>query len=347
MHCSSAGSCLLLKSSRCTVHQQMYFCQISAVAIFVSKVLFIAAGISLATGTVHRIWISIPCGCLLCQRHRFIPIPCDWSHVLLAEPLGSLAFKMVQVRQLENEQKVKLKVSCWVPVGSTYNTCGYIVVIDSILDTETIPTGIFDSIQHGQSAEGFVDFFIHKILDSSNYSNPSSFSSSLTSSSYSSSDSRMHFTDDIPQIHMPTVAYPSTDFIEATAQLRASIDQIHLEQVQTKERVEEFKSKLSQKIIKLELAFAQATSWQDLVYRAQINDIQEGLNTLRAQLSEIIAYINRGRDDKRGEESSRGPQPEDRRRPSGGGSGGSRSEPSKRGSGSHRGRGSRSSGFSR
>ncbi|KZV35583.1 hypothetical protein F511_32749 [Dorcoceras hygrometricum] len=30
--------------------------------------------------------------------------------VLLAEPLGSLAFKMVQVRQLENEQKVKLEI---------------------------------------------------------------------------------------------------------------------------------------------------------------------------------------------------------------------------------------------
>ncbi|KZV22266.1 hypothetical protein F511_22176 [Dorcoceras hygrometricum] len=166
----------------------------------------------------------------------------------------------------------------------------------------------------------------------------------------------------------------------------------------TRERIEELKSELSQKITKLELAFAQSTSRQDMVFRAKINDVRkevhelelafaqstsrqdmvfrakindvrkevhvqkaflsqeftsfcletwEGLNTLRAQLSEIITYINRGCDDKKGEESSRGPQPEDRSRPGVCGSGGSRSEPpSKRGSGSYRGRGSKSSGFS-
>ncbi|KZV20694.1 hypothetical protein F511_09671 [Dorcoceras hygrometricum] len=49
---------------------------------------------------------------------------------------------------------------------------------------------------------------------------------------------------------------------------------------------------------------------------------QENSHTLSANLSEIIAYINRGRDDKKGEiSSSRGPQPpDDRSRPSGGGS---------------------------
>ncbi|KZV46065.1 hypothetical protein F511_17597 [Dorcoceras hygrometricum] len=36
------------------------------------------------------------------------------TQILLAEPLGSLAFKMVQVRQLENEQQVKLETSRWV-----------------------------------------------------------------------------------------------------------------------------------------------------------------------------------------------------------------------------------------
>ncbi|KZV23070.1 hypothetical protein F511_26142 [Dorcoceras hygrometricum] len=67
---------------------------------------------------------------------------------------------------------------------------------------------------------------------------------------------------------------------------------------------------------------------------------QEGLSTLCAQLSEIIAYINRGRDDKKEEDSSiKGPKPEDRSRPSGGG--GSNNEPSwKRGSGSYKGIGS-------
>ncbi|KZV55394.1 hypothetical protein F511_03875 [Dorcoceras hygrometricum] len=66
---------------------------------------------------------------------------------------------------------------------------------------------------------------------------------------------------------------------------------------------------------------------------------QENFHTLSAQLSEIIANINRGRDDKKGEDSSiRGPQPpDDRSRPGLRDSGrgrGSSSEPSrKRGSG--------------
>ncbi|KZV22374.1 hypothetical protein F511_18012 [Dorcoceras hygrometricum] len=75
-------------------------------------------------------------------------------------------------------------------------------------------------------------------------------------------------------------------------------------------------------------------------------ETQEGLTTLLAQLSEIIDYINRGRDDKKGEDSSRGPKPESRSRPGPGG-GGSSSEPSKKGGGSHKGRVSRSFGFSR
>ncbi|KZV47732.1 hypothetical protein F511_11935 [Dorcoceras hygrometricum] len=123
---------------------------------------------------------------------------------------------------------------------------------------------------------------------------------------------------------------------------------------------------LSQKIT-LDMGFAQSISHQEMVFRAEINNVhkevqiqkaaltqeltafhletQEGLNTLHDELSEIIAYLNRGRDDKKGEESSRGPQPEDQSRPSGGG--GSSSEPSRKRGGSYRGRGSRISEFSR
>ncbi|KZV39389.1 hypothetical protein F511_23549 [Dorcoceras hygrometricum] len=98
----------------------------------------------------------------------------------------------------------------------------------------------------------------------------------------------------------------------------------------------ELKAALSQKITRLEVEFAQYSSHQEMVFRAEINDVrkEEGLNTLRAQLSEIIAYINRGRDDKKGEESSRGPHLEDRSRPSGGG--GSSSESSRNRGGYYR-----------
>ncbi|KZV31954.1 hypothetical protein F511_39106 [Dorcoceras hygrometricum] len=71
--------------------------------------------------------------------------------------------------------------------------------------------------------------------------------SSTSTSSTSSSDSHINFVDDLPQIDMPTVTFPTTNFTESTAQLRASIDNIQFE--------------------------------------------QDGITTIRAQLSEIIAYI--------------------------------------------------------
>ncbi|KZV39902.1 splicing factor 3B subunit 1-like [Dorcoceras hygrometricum] len=71
---------------------------------------------------------------------------------------------------------------------------------------------------------------------------------------------------------------------------------------------------------------------------------QENFNTLTSQLSELVDYINRGGDAKKGEgSSSRGPQPppDDRSRPGSGDSSrgrGSRSEPARKrgGGGSHR-----------
>ncbi|KZV26526.1 protein tipD [Dorcoceras hygrometricum] len=218
---------------------------------------------------------------------------------------------------------------------------------------------------------------IQIISSSSSYdsSTSSSSESSTSFSSRSSIDSPMQFTEDIPQTSLPTDVAPPTDYTESISQLQAFIDKIQFEQVQTRDDVDELKAALSSKITGLEMPFAHSSTHQERIFRAQIYDVrqeiqnqkaslsqdlnafrletQEGLNTLIAQLSEIIAYINRGHDDKNGEESIRGPPPEARSRPSGGGSsrpggGGSSSEPPrKRGSGSYRGRGSRSSGFGR
>ncbi|KZV47839.1 hypothetical protein F511_40102 [Dorcoceras hygrometricum] len=229
-----------------------------------------------------------------------------------------------------------------------------------------------------------------------------------TLASSSSSDSPMHFTaDDIPEISssdevlpveetnvvtphisLPTVIALPTDCTEAFAQLRDTVDQISLEQVQTIFHIDELKAALSKKISNLETTFLTALDNQDQVVLVQknflrkemqvqkdsiskeLNDMrkelldqkaaishdllefqvesQENLNTLHTQLSEIIAYINRVRDDKRGEvSSSHRPQPpDDRSKPGPGDSGkgrGSSSESTrKRGSG-YRGGGSTSS----
>ncbi|KZV26584.1 HXXXD-type acyl-transferase family protein [Dorcoceras hygrometricum] len=146
---------------------------------------------------------------------------------------------------------------------------------------------------------------------------------------------------------MPTVVVPSVDYTESFALLRASVDKIQFEQIQTRD---ELKAALSSNITGLEMMFAQVSTQQDMLLRAQIHDVrkevqtqkaalsqdlvdfrketQEGLNTLSPQLYEIIAYISRGLDDKKGEiESSRVPLVDDRSRPSGGGSS---SEPSRK-----------------
>ncbi|KZV36809.1 hypothetical protein F511_27424 [Dorcoceras hygrometricum] len=77
----------------------------------------ISAGISLATGAIHFDWFfSQPVPVLtICFQSR-IHTQClpafyeiDTTQILLAEPLGSLAFKMVQVRQLMKEQQVELE----------------------------------------------------------------------------------------------------------------------------------------------------------------------------------------------------------------------------------------------
>ncbi|KZV55082.1 hypothetical protein F511_30544 [Dorcoceras hygrometricum] len=167
-------------------------------------------------------------------------------------------------------------------------------------------------------------------------------------------------------------------YTEAVAQLRATVDQISIEHVQTRFHLNKLKDTLFKNISSLETAFLTASDNQDRVVLAQTNvlhkemqaqkealskeldairkevqdqkaaitkdllefrvEAQENFQTLRSHLSEIIAYINRGRDDKKGEgSSSRGPQPpNDQSRPGSGG--GSRSEPPRKiGGGSNRG----------
>ncbi|KZV45405.1 hypothetical protein F511_42460 [Dorcoceras hygrometricum] len=116
-------------------------------------------------------------------------------------------------------------------------------------------------------------------------------------------------------------------FGQSFAQLQASVDHIQLEQVRTRDDVAELKAALSSKITDLEAAFAHASTYQERVFRNQIYDVkqeiktqkaalsrdlddfreetQDGITTLSAQLSEIIAYINRERYDKNGEIESR------------------------------------------
>ncbi|KZV24032.1 hypothetical protein F511_26207 [Dorcoceras hygrometricum] len=238
------------------------------------------------------------------------------------------------------------------PVG-TYNLCRDIVAIGSVVDLETEPTGFFGVFRRGLDAN----------------QNPYSPSSSSVSPILFTADDipQTPPTDDIPLdeaiiADIPHILLPSIEFTES-------------------DNVADLKDALSSKITGLELGFEEAFNRQNLVYRGIFNEVrrdiqnqkadltqnlddirkevqdqkvalahyllefrvetQENFHILSAQWSQIITYINRGRDDKKGEDSSsRGPQPpEDRSRPGDGGRGrGSSSEPSKkRGGGLYRG----------
>ncbi|KZV39147.1 227 kDa spindle- and centromere-associated protein [Dorcoceras hygrometricum] len=188
------------------------------------------------------------------------------------------------------------------------------------------------------------------------------------------------------QISLPTAGVPSTEYTEAVAQLRATFYHISIEKVQTRFHLDELKATLFKNISSLETAFLTTSDNQDRVVLALTNvlrkemqaqkyalskeldamrkeiqdqkaaimndllefrvEAQENFQTLSAHLAELIAYINRVRDDKKGElSSSRGPQPpDDRSRPGPGDSGrgrGSRSEPPRKRGGSTSSRGFR------
>ncbi|KZV27712.1 hypothetical protein F511_41613 [Dorcoceras hygrometricum] len=177
----------------------------------------------------------------------------------------------------------------------------------------------------------------------------------VSPSSYS--DSPMRFTiDDIPLGDEPTDVIPP-DLTLEFAQLRASVDQISLEHVQTKIQIERLKAEFFAKISILETLPLTRADNQDRAARVQTeifckevkdqkaalseefedqlaviqNDLlefrvetQEQYTTLRDNRAELLAFFNRGCDDKKGKVGSsqgQGPQPppDDRNIPGGGG----------------------------
>ncbi|KZV43943.1 hypothetical protein F511_11917 [Dorcoceras hygrometricum] len=178
----------------------------------------------------------------------------------------------------------------------------------------------------------------------------------------------------VDQLVFPATALPAPDLAESLAQLRTSVSQLSIKQMRTTSSIGDVKNELLSKIDNIEKADAEARTQQDHVFRYLIKSVKQEVQlhkttlslemiefkkvlrahsaivttdlsdilkeeqyaTLRDNLTELIAFFNRGRDDKKGEVgSNRGPA-DDRSRPGGGG--GSRSEPVKRrGSGSQSG----------
>ncbi|KZV58345.1 hypothetical protein F511_29829 [Dorcoceras hygrometricum] len=232
----------------------------------------------------------------------------------------------------------------------THNICTDLVAVGLVVDRSGIPIRTVNNVQNCIRIEDYIR------VSSTDAESDSTSSNSSTSTPI---DFVNEETPDA-QTSMPTAIVSSNDYTDAFAQLKASVDQISLEKVQYRFHIEKLKSALLRRYQALILHFLPdliiktglflfkpmfsvrrcklrkqrfLKNWMLFVRRSKtINDLmefrvqaQENFSTLTAQLSELVAYINRGSDAKNGEmSSSRGPPPpDDQNRPDGG----SRSEP--------------------
>ncbi|KZV37024.1 dystroglycan-like [Dorcoceras hygrometricum] len=150
--------------------------------------------------------------------------------------------------------------------------------------------------------------------------------------------------DDIP---VPPTAATTTNIHEQFAQLRTSISELSIKHLRTQSKIGDLQNDIFSKIDTREKATAEARIEQDQTFRGLIKNLQHGVQTdtsalsiekhefkkgqlasLSINLAELIAFVTKGRDDKKGEVGSshgRGQPP-----PGDGGGSGSRSESSKR-----------------
>ncbi|KZV38651.1 dirigent protein 21-like [Dorcoceras hygrometricum] len=172
-----------------------------------------------------------------------------------------------------------------------------------------------------------------------------------------STDSSLHFNSEdilqgaataVEQILVPSTAAPDTDINEQFAQLRSSISELSIKQLRTQRKIGDLQNAILSKIDTREKATAEAHLRKEVKdLKAHLskefddklavirNDLlefrvetQEQLASLSTNLAELIAFVTKGRDDKKGEVGSshgRGQPP-----PGDGGGSGSRSESSKR-----------------
>ncbi|KZV21863.1 splicing factor 3B subunit 1-like [Dorcoceras hygrometricum] len=220
---------------------------------------------------------------------------------------------------------VKDEIKAIVPVGPVVERTG---ILKRSVNNVQYNIQIVDSLSlpytDSVTADPVVDTVTDSIvaLDTSQRS-PDAYL--VSPSSYS--DSQMRFTtDDIPLGDEPTDVLPP-DRTSEFAQLRASVDQIYLEHVQTKIQIARLKVEFFAKISILETLFLSRAENQDRAARVQTeifrkevkdqkaalakefedqlavirNDLlefrvetQEQYTTLRDNLAELISFFNRG-----------------------------------------------------
>ncbi|KZV35357.1 hypothetical protein F511_37819 [Dorcoceras hygrometricum] len=103
-----------------------------------------------------------------------------------------------------------------------------------------------------------------------------------------SANSSMCFDEDeiaATQFSLPVV---STDLTEAFAQLRASVEQIHFEQIRRKDDADKLRDILLMRIRDLERQFSRRFDEQDRAYRALLNNIRKDIHDQKTLLSLVV-----------------------------------------------------------
>ncbi|KZV30985.1 hypothetical protein F511_15875 [Dorcoceras hygrometricum] len=92
---------------------------------------------------------------------------------------------------------------------------------------------------------------------------------------------------------MPTAIFSSNDYAGAFAQLKASVDQISLEQVQTRFHMENIKAALFTKISSLETAFLTRYDNQEMAVFVQTDVLRKEMQAQKAAMSQGLDVIRR------------------------------------------------------
>ncbi|KZV49924.1 hypothetical protein F511_41022 [Dorcoceras hygrometricum] len=208
-----------------------------------------------------------------------------------------------------------------LPVGSV-NLCRNIVVHSSVVDIlEKLPNHFCSIVQHGIDSNNFVGYFSHSDVqsiaeDSTEFSTSLADLQNFLSERIDESQSGQTI-DDVQTLRfnefrksvLANSAFVTADFMDvkkAVRELNAKVDAVATGLVDVQKDLEATKESISHQLLEFQ---AQAQANQKI---------------LTDQLSELVNYINRGANDKKGEGSSRGPQPppDDQNRGSGNTGGG-------------------------
>ncbi|KZV30046.1 hypothetical protein F511_21202 [Dorcoceras hygrometricum] len=162
------------------------------------------------------------------------------------------------------------------PVG-TRNLCTDIVPVKPVVDRSGVPKRAVNNVQYDI-----------RIVDSLSVLSPDPVAEEpVVPIETDPTDSPFHFTaDDILLGDETTTAALSIDFTSEFAKLRASVDQISIEHVQTRVHIEKLKATIFTKISSLESAFLARSETQDRAVLVNNNVILKEIKAQKAALSQ-------------------------------------------------------------